>query len=217
MSNTKIIAAVNNNIPPPLEWPKIKWQSEMWLTFIPFILGFVLFFFPQLTEASASPQLRLIIGIPLISAPFLFPFSIWIWKTIGTVVMRVQYYPSLYIKAQKSVVNVEQFSKSYLALVKKAADEKQFEITKVGHIDGKLYIVVQKRKIPKVNNGDLLIVAHKEDGLIMGDFKVTEIRSRDIYAIGFNNIDALWSGYIRSMGEVNMTPNLTAFHIQQEK
>ncbi len=130
---------------------------------------------------------------------------------------RVRFYPSLYTNAQQSVVDVEKFSKSYLALVKKTADEKQFEITKVGHIDGKLYIVVQKRKVPKVNHGDLLIVVHNQDGLIMGEFKVTEIRSRDIYATGISNIDALWSGYVRRLGEVTMTPNLTAFHIQQEK
>jgi hypothetical protein len=217
MSDPKTIPEINDNHFQPLEWPKIKWQAEMWLAIISFLFGFVLYFFPKLTEDLTSPQVRLMIGVPLLLAPILFPLLAWVWKTIGVAIRRVRFYPFLYIYAKQSVVDVGEFSKSYHDLVKKAADEKQFEIAKVGHVDGKLYIVVQKRRFPKVSLDDLLIVAHKEDGLIMGEFKVTEVRSKDIYAIGFRNVDALWLGYIRRVGELSMTPNLTAFYIQQEK
>ena len=130
---------------------------------------------------------------------------------------RAKYYSSLHSKALQAIQYIEHLRKSYFDLVKQIADERQFEIIRVANVNGKMFIVIQKRKTPKIYQGDSMVVVHKEDGLLMGIFQVTEIRLKEIYAQGISDLDAVWSGYVRQRGEVHMTPNLAAIYIPQEK
>ena len=205
------------HFPPPLEWPKIKWQAEVWWTIFPSLLGIILFFFPQLTANSTLAQYRLIIGVPLALAPLIVPFVLWLLMVCKVVIERANYYSSLQLKADQAIDDVEHLRKSYFDLAKQIADERQFEIISVANVDGKMFILIQKRKTPKVHQGDSMIVVHKEDGLLMGIFQVIEVRSKEIYAQGISNLDAVWSGYVRQQGEIRMTPNLAAIYIPQEE
>jgi hypothetical protein len=217
MSETRLNPTSRNTLPPLFEWPRIIWRSEMWLTIIPFILGFIIFFFPQLSETTVPTQIRLIIGIPLLLAPLLIPFLFWMVRITWVITKRVDLYPQTHSVAKQALFDVEQIRRSYFELTKQFAEDKQFELIKVGYFNSKLVIAVKKRKNPKINQGDILAVVDKEDNLLMGIFEVTELRSEEIYAKGINNIDPLWLGYVIQKGEVNMTPNLAAVLLNQEK
>ena len=189
----------------------------MWLALMPFLLGFVLFFFPELTANSpALVGLRLKVGVPLLLAPLLVPVIVWMGRTITVAAQRVKLYTQLHFVAAQALNDLEGVKRSYFDLAWQKAQDK-LEITKVAYLDGKIIIRVLKGKPCRVKQGDSLAVVHKEDSLLMGIFQVTEIRSQEIYAKGISHVDALWLGYIREQGETDMTPNLTAIHMPQEK
>lgn len=212
MSDKRTDQVVTNYLPPPLEWPKLKWKFEWWWAFISYVLAFIVFFFPQLPII-----FKLIIGVLLLLAPFLAPILIWVWRKTKVAAKRVKFYPSLNTRAQQSVTDNLQLRRSYFDLIMHYTDERRFEIITAGHINSKLIIAVRKRITPKVSRGDLFDVIHKEDGLLMGNFQVTEIRSQEIYATGISNIDPVWLGHVRQMGEVKLIPNLVAVYLKQEK
>jgi hypothetical protein len=195
---------------PTLDLPKIKWDSMMWLTVIPFLLSFLPFVFPKLLTDLSLTKLKFIIVIPLFLAPLLVPLTCWILKTIIVINRRARIYPSLYLHSQNTSLEIEQLRKSYYDFTNTINKEKEFEIIKVGHEKNKLLIVVRKRKSPKIAKNDLLNVLHKKDGLLMGIFQVVEIKSKEFYAIGIRNIDPVWLGFVLQEGEVNINPYLAA-------
>jgi hypothetical protein len=117
----------------------------------------------------------------------------------------------------QAIQEIDDLRKRYFDLANSIADERQFEIIRVANLNGKMFIVIQKRKTPVINQGDSMAVVHKEDGLLMGIFQVTEIKSKEIYAQGISDIDAVWDGYVRQYGEVHTLPSLVAIYIPQEK
>jgi hypothetical protein len=60
---------------------------------------------------------------------------------------------------------------------------------------------------------DRVEIIDTEDGMSMGQFKVTEIRTDVYYAEEIGHIDPVWSGYIRGKGETEVIPHMIAMHI----
>jgi hypothetical protein len=63
--------------------------------------------------------------------------------------------------------------------------------------------------------GDLVSILHKEDSMVMGIFKITEIREDAYYAVAHSSIDPVFGGFIRDRGSITIVPNMVATHIPQ--
>jgi len=83
-------------IPQEIPLPKVAWKTEFWLAFIPFILGFISFFFPELLEIKEYNTLRYILGSILLLMPVLVPLTPWFVKLLKAIGKRVSQYEALY-------------------------------------------------------------------------------------------------------------------------
>lgn len=200
---------------PELQWPKLKWQAKMLFTVIPFLLSFLVFFYPPIANSDNLNQIRLAIGIPLFLAPILIPLVIWLIRASAVSFRRVKYYPKLYIFTFQEISELDQLKRNFFELATNISNNRIFEIIKAAYHQEKLFISVKKRADMELMLGDTLTVVHTEDGLLMGLFKITEIREIEYYAAGTSNIDPLWLGYIRQQGEGRINPYMAAISLPQ--
>ena len=197
----------------PLPWPKVEWKAGIFLAIIPFLLSFVIFFYPPIATDPNLQSLRFLIGIPLLVSPLLFPLFLWSWRTINVAIMRLRLYPVVYAGGQRSNEQIEQLRREYYALAVVSNSSNIYEISRAAYIQGKLYISIAKKRSRRVSEGETFAVLHKDDGLLMGLFEVKEIRENDVYALGVSNVDPLWLGYIIQRGEAEINPSLLAIYV----
>jgi len=201
----------------PLEWPRVDWRSYDWWTITSVVLGVIVFIFPDLPAAIAPKINKLYIGIPLISIPISFPILIWLFKIINNIRRRTINYPKLYKKTFEALYDNVQLRKSLSDFVNQQfSREREFEILRVTHEQGKIIIVLQKRDTPKIYRDDQFVVIHTEDDLLMGIFTVISVRTNEIYALGIKNVDPVWAGFILQKGEIFSTPFLSAINLPKE-
>ena len=209
----KIRKATQELQPKELEWPRLKWQSEMWFALIPFVLGFIVFLFPNLSGDEKYIQLRFIIGIPLLFSPLLVPLTIWGIRILNNAMLRIDEYPRIFALLVKVRSELRQLNQNFMDLVQSTSNQHRFEILKASVYEKQYFIVVKKTANPLLKTDDTLIVVDVADKKRMGNFQVTEERENEYYAQNIGNIDPVWSGYIRQRGEVTVNPNLTALYL----
>lgn len=198
-----------------LGWPSLKWRHEFWLAAIPFLLSFLVFFFPDFSEATEYSYWRFLVGLPLLFAPLEIPLVIWSCKCLRIAASRICEYPRIYKFLKKTIRNCNQLREDITELVIATKTRHLFEITKASFYEGKYIIVIKKVETPLVEIGHRLVVVHTSDNRMMGNFGVFDSREREYYARNIGNIDSLWSGYIRSRGEVTVNPELVAIYLPQ--
>jgi hypothetical protein len=183
-----------------------------WAELASFVLGFVLLFFPNL-----AMERRLAIGIPLALMPISIPALVWLWRVGRIVWLRVQRYPQLHQRARQDNEALAQVKQAVSTLVQGRIGSRAFEIGVAGWVQGKVYITLKKRRGHGLVVGDELMVIHTDDGIPMGWFEVTEVRSSEYYACGVHNVDAVWAGYVQQRGETFIQPHMAAIYVLREE
>ncbi len=198
-----------------LNWPRLEWNSEMWLTLIPFVMSFVVFFYPKFAEDNRYEKIRFAIGLPLLFAPLYIPIIVWLWKLVGVGVRRILNYPQSRLQTENANCELFQLKQEIFRLVKNTRENIVFEIGKVAYHQNTIYIAVRWKKELELKRDDTLVVLHLDDGRLMGIFRVVEIRENEYYAQGVRHVDPLWSGYVREREEIGINPFLAAFYVPQ--
>jgi hypothetical protein len=194
-----------DSLPPRLEKPQWQWLPRL-LELVPFLLGFVLLFFPTLIDS----WVRWPIGVVLMSAPVSVPALIWLCKAGRVAFQRVRHYSCLYEYAQSTGADLTQAQRRIYGFLQRQVETRASEITGACHRDGKLYITLKKHRGRRLAKGDSLLVLDNEDGKLMGEFEVTEVRADEYYAVGVNAVDPVWLGRVRQQGETRMLPGMVA-------
>lgn len=187
----------------------------MWLTFIPFVLSFVVFFYPKFAEDNRYEEIRFAIGLPLLFAPLYIPIIVWLWKSVGVGVRRILHYPQSRLQAENANHELFLVKQEFYRFVINTREKNVFEIEKVDYHQNKIFIAVSRKKALELKIHDKLVVVHRGDGLLMGFFRIVDIRENEYYAQGVGNVDPVWSGYVRERGEISINPFLAAVYEPQ--
>ena len=200
-------------LPPKLSWPKWYWQFSLSLSIISVAIASVIFFFPGFATENKKFQLaRIIIGTVILFIPVLIPMMSWFWKAGHVLYQRVHYYSLLHQYAQRDADELNQLKKFIFDYIQKDIKARAFEITAARHDRGNLYIVLKKRRSPRLSEGSVLAAIDFNDGVLMGWFEVTEERPSEYYAHGVSNIDRVWLSYVFQQGESYVIPNIVAIY-----
>lgn len=197
-------------LPPELRLPTWEWRGELWLNVISLLLGIIVFVLPELPD-----QVRFLLGPMLLLAPVLIPALEWLWKVSRITYRRVHYYPILRQRAQWAIDELDQMKRNLFDVAQIISAGHLFEIARAGYYQDGLYIALNRPKYPKLAEGDVLLAVHMDDGRAMGFFEVTEVRDSEYYAVGTSNIDSLWLGHVRHLGEAQIMPYMAAIYLPQ--
>lgn len=209
---------IKGSQPLELNSPKLEWRWQFWLSVIPFLLGIILLIYPQLTDVAYYQEystLRNAIAIVSLLSPIILPLALWFIKSIIITVKRANNYPRLYRHDIKARGELAESKKLISELLNYVNEENIFEIKKAAFINNNLYITLQKKDNPLLSIGDKVLVMHMVDRFPMGLFNVTEIRNNIYYTIGNDKIDPLWLGYVKTQGEVEVLPHVSAMYIHK--
>jgi len=197
------------------KWPSWKSGAQWSLTVISFILGIIVFFYPDI-EKENYERFRLIIGSVLLASAILIPTATWFLKTFRVALLRISICPLLFEQKIRLTNELNDMKRIIFEMNRKEIDRCGFELLGARFDRGSLFIAIKKRPTPELIVGALLVVFHKDDGMPMGVFEVTEARTNEYYAKGINNVDPVWSSFVLEKGESHFIPNMIAILKQKE-
>lgn len=196
-----------------LLWPKLHWRLTPYFTGVAVLLAIILFMFPRLSEGRFD-QYRIFVAILIILFPFIFFTGIpWLYRAIPTIVQRVIYYAEIrrvYLETRKDYKELQKTMVEYLM---NQVECYKLEINLAGFKDGKIYLLLLRKSGVNIELGDMVEVIDSRDYKLMGQFKITEIRSTVYYTEESRYVDKVWMGYIKERGETRLSPYMTALHI----
>jgi len=196
-------------------WPRPHWRHEFWLTAIPFLLAFIVFFLPATASAELPVLLRFIIGLPLLLAPIIAPLVAWWWSVARMAISRIRGYPDLHRGAQQQDTDLLAIKADLYDVALSRQGAMALDLLRARVDDGHLYISIAKKTQAPLAVDDPVVVVDQTDGMIMGMFKVTQIRDADYYAVDTSGVNPLWKGQVFQQGEVSMFPNMIAVPLRE--
>ncbi len=185
--------------PTSLNWPRWKYSFK-WLTFIPYILGLVVFIIPDLGN-----KYRYIIGIFLLMLPILIQTFLWITKIIVIILKRTIYYQNIFSE-------LEELKELFFYVMGDYIKNKIIEIKGAKYQKDKLYIVLKNNSKLNLKEGNKIVVIDRRDSVYLGQFEITEVLKSECFAVGIK-VDPVWQGYVRQEGETTIMPNIAAIYL----
>jgi len=176
-----------------LKWPRWKCPS-IWFTVLSFALALINFLILNLEQ-----KYRFIIGILLLISPILIQTFLWIIKTFVIIFKRISCYSNLYNKYQM-------FKESISILWKNCIEDRLLEIYWATYQGDEFIIVLKNSSKLNIEKGNKILVFDKRDAFPMGQFEITDVRDDKYYAICTKNIDPVWLGYVKQVGETRAVP-----------
>lgn len=198
---------------PELGWPKFWWRVAMWVAIVSLVLSLILFIFPNLSEGMSIRERLLLAGL-ILAGPFVVISAIpWLFKAAVVVVRRVQHCPTLFNLAEAKERDLTEARDIVKALVRAGIGISGFGIRKAAFFKGRLTISLRGDAGSELAVGDKIRVIDSRDGILMGVFEVTAITQDGCYAVDVSDLDPLWLGHVRGLGETEVTPDLVAIHV----
>jgi hypothetical protein len=196
-----------------LSWPKPQWRATTYLTMVSTLLAIVVFVIPGLSGGNFDKR-RILIAVVIIVIPFVVFTGIpWLYRAIRIIIKRVSYYPEIqrvYLETKKDFMELQKAMTGYL--MNQIACYK-LEIQLAAFKDGKIFLILLRKAEVDIKLGDVVEVIDSRDYQLMGQFRITEIRSEVYYAEEVSHVDKLWLGYVKIHGETKFLPNMIALRI----
>lgn len=202
--------------PRDLRWPSWKLDVNWWLAAISFVLGFVVFFFPEI-EDKAFEHIRIKLGVFLLALPVLLLSLMWCWRSFGIAAQRIISYPKLFAQNQTLFEELNDAKNRIAEIAGSETTKNGFELLNARIDRNEIYIAIKKKSAPKLNLGDVLVVIHKDGNMLMGVFEVSEILSACYHAKSKSNIDPVWKSYLQQRGESRFLPNMVSIFMNRGK
>lgn len=205
--------ADRGKLSPELNWPKFQWNVTKWLTIASFLIGALLLIFPGWSEGKFD-EYRILVAVLIIMSPFLlFTAFPWICKVSTVTARRLRCYPKLLETSKGQGRDLKAMNKMIVDFIQNHINSNSFEIVRSAFTNEKLYILLARQSGKEMVVGNIVEVLHKKDNMLMGRFKVTELREKVYYAEGISHVDPLWLGYVRKQGEIQIQPHMIAIHV----
>lgn len=201
--------------PVALDWPRFQWKYVVLLTPISFVLALIALFVPEVSTWIPSLYSRVLLIVGICICLMIISALPWFIQTTYITFARVSRYSPLFQYAMSVRQALEDLRESLFDILRATPGVRPFEISKAIADRDTFHIVVNKQKGKYLKLGDMLAVVHAEDGLVMGIFEVTELRSKEYYAVASKNIDAVWLGHVKQQSTVTVFPNMFALYIPQ--
>jgi hypothetical protein len=146
----------------------------------------------------------LFIGLAIVPAAAIF-ISTFIRRTIVFLRRANTYQLAL---ASISTLRAELDRNSQLTnmLLQERQNTRGLKIDHSYYYDSVAYIALNRKSGFSCAVGDILTVVDQTNGKHLGDFEITELRSRLYIARAVGEIDALWKGYIVQTGATHSAP-----------
>ena len=205
----------SKNIAVELPWPKVKWRLAFWLSFVPFISGAILLFYPELPQAQYLRMTRNRIGIISLIVPVLVPLLFWSIRVFAIAVRRIRYYGNLYTNSVQINSEYVIFKRNTFELFERLDEKQTFEITGANYQNNHFYIVLRRRIDVALEEGDVLTVIHKEDSKVMGMFSIIDIHDTSYNAVSIGGLDPVWKGFVREQIQDSFFPHMHAIYVPQ--
>lgn len=196
-----------------LNLPKFEFKWNKWLGIISAIFSLFSFAFPFPIK-SEDILVRIVIAICVLIVTFsLLTILPWLFKAVKIMVKRVSVYPRLLNHHKKEQNELEETTRALTSYIQYFISTHSLKILRAGFVKEKFYIKVQRRAGYEVCINDMIQVIDLEDISIMGQFKVIELNEKFYYAEGISNLDLLWLGQVKNIGETSFFPDMISIHL----
>ncbi len=186
-------------------WPKWSWrQSGWWLTGIGLGISIILLLRPEISAASIYIRLSAIV-IAFIFA-FLVLALIHAIRVCLVAFSKIRFYDRLCFMYDEKDEELRRAKASILALVQQLNAANRVEIQAVIRHDETVYLVLKRKRGRVLEVGGTLDVLDTQEGIPMGTFEISEIRSKEYYAKNVGYIHPLWLGFIRQEEKTEFFP-----------
>ncbi len=110
-------------------------------------------------------------------------------------------------EAYNAILIEQEQSKSLIyALMRERENHRTLRIEYCYFYNERAFIALTRKKGFRVQVGNAFTVVDQENGLVMGDFVITDDKGDCYLAMSPQNIDAVWLGYIRQAGASRSEP-----------
>lgn len=195
-------------------WPRLRWRWEFLLSLVPFILAVVTLAFPELVTDPRLANLRVTIAAASLFGLVLVPLLDLATRAMVIAGRRIGAYPRLHLAATSQHETIADFRRNLSQLLVALYEQPLAEIGGILYENGTLYISIAREQVHDLLRiGDRFVVVDTSDALVMGIFRVTELRTTEYYAQGVAGIDPLWTSYMSGVGHVTMVPHMAAIAV----
>ncbi|MHB8967094.1 MAG: hypothetical protein ACYC57_02385 [Thermoleophilia bacterium] len=205
-----------------LSWPKIKWRLSIIVTVIALLVSAFSFVIPN-TETGIQLWRIIVIGLSL-SLILFIPLFVWGFQATIIALRRIRNYNELPI-CMKEKKEMEIAKDAEINKLKKIIYElinihaySEFEIIRASYSErnSNYFIELNMSTYDKLKIDDQLLIVDKEDGMVLGKFSISEVRTSTYYAVSMH-IDPLWAGELIEKGEISMFPNMKAISVRDKR
>ncbi len=196
-----------------LNLPKFEFKWNKWLAIISAIFSLFSFAFPFPIKLE-DILVRIVIAICVLIVIFSLLTTLpWLFKVVKIMVKRVSVYPRLLNHHKKDQRTLAETTSVLTNYIQYFINTHSLKILRAGFVKEKFYIKVQRRAGYEVCVNDIIQVIDLENISIMGQFEVIELNEKSYYAEGISNLDLLWLGQVKKIGETSFFPNMISIHM----
>jgi hypothetical protein len=196
-----------------LKYPQFQWKLGTWITVVSSLATVIVFVHPGITAGNVDPR-RWLLFASIAVAPFLLLSCLpWLFKAYLVSNKRISYYSQLFGVWKFQTKTITEMRTTIANLLRSGMDVQSFEIEKASFEKEHLYVILRKNLKHELNIGELIQVLDRADNKWMGQFEITEIRHEVYFARGINDVDPVWSGYVRERHEIGVVPDMIAVRL----
>lgn len=207
-------------LPPGLAWPRWTYNANKWLTFIQTALAALAIVAPEFMGTTVPLINRAVAFAVIVGAPVAVTTLLWLLQLALIACRRVYFYSRLFLAA--SIANAEriqleetlrneriQFEETlrnehirFIGFIELLEARYRFEIINILFQNDRIFIVLRKKRSPRLEIGDRLAVYRREDDYseFIGIFEVIEDRRGGYYAKAAELAAILWPSYMKEHG-----------------
>lgn len=188
-----------------IPWPKWRWEgSGWWQTIAASILAAAALIAPALMTMPLFARIALLIGAFVVS-PFVVLTITYIARALRVVVLRALAYERV---VRKTIETQDELTVTKTMLSSAVRGQHQlptFEITKVLKYGGHIYINLLLG-LDSLSFGDRIALVDTADGMVLGDFEVTDVKHGGYQAKSTRPPNSVWLGYLHESNQMELPP-----------
>lgn len=188
-----------------IPWPSWRWEgSGWWQTIAASILAAATLIAPALSTKPLFERLVLLLGA-FVVAPLVVLTITYIARVLRVVVLRALAYERV---VQQSIEAQHELTATKTMLSSAVRGQHQlptFEITSILKYGGNIYLNLSLG-LDALSSGDQIALVDTTDGMLLGEFEVTNVKQSGYQAKGTRPPNPVWLGYLRESNQMELPP-----------
>jgi hypothetical protein len=198
-----------------IPWPKWRWEgSGWWQTIAASILAAAALIVPALMTKPLFARTALLIGA-FVVVPLVVLTITYIARALRVMVLRALAYESV---VRKTIEMQDELTATKTMLSSAVRGQHQlptFEITKVLKYGGYVYVNLSLG-LDSLSSSDRIALVDTADGMVLGDFEVTDVKQSGYQAKSTRPPNPVWLGYLRESSQMELPPPPGAVALRSE-